>query len=266
MENLINDGVNNVPDKKILYFYDEKQVGEAASHKIEDVIEPLKGKIKREWFSEPYYYCLPLTIANQYGFVVKAYEDLEIYHTGAKAPATIKVGDTLLPHDPYRPQRYFTNFNNGVISIENNFQLKTPPNVNLMVIQPPNYFIPGIHCLSGVVETDNLSRTFTFNIKVTQENKKIKIKKGDWLAAFIPIPRFYVDSFSLESADMYISKEAIENEQHSSMQLKYQRIHSEQEGGDVGKKNDSGRKYFNGLHFDNTPYSNEHQKRVLNDE
>lgn len=266
MKELINDENNIVPDKKILYYYDDRQNGESGSHNINDLIETLTGNVKRDWFMEHYYYCLPLTIANQYGFVVKAYTDLEIYYAGEEAPAALKVGDSMELANKFRPQRYYTNFQNGVISIENNFQLRTPPNVNLMVIQPPNYFIEGIHCVSGVVEADNLSRTFTFNLKVTQPGKKIKIKKGQWLAAFIPVPRFYVDSFSLEPAENYISNGAIINAQHSSKQLTYQREHHVEEGGDLGKKNNCGRKYFNGLDFDDTPFINEHQKRVVNND
>jgi hypothetical protein len=32
------------------------------------VIEPLKGNLKRDWFVNHAYFCLPLTIGNQYGF------------------------------------------------------------------------------------------------------------------------------------------------------------------------------------------------------
>ena len=266
MKSQINDGSNDVPDNKIVYFYNDRQAGESGSHKIDDVIEPLSGSIKRDWFIEHYYYCLPLTIANQYGFVVKAATDLEIYYPGEESPASVKVGDGLNLTDRFRPQKYFTNFLNGVVTIENNFQLRTPPNVNLMVIQPPNYFINGIHCMSGVVEADNLSRTFSFNLKVTEPGKKIKIKKGQWLAAFIPVPRFYVDSFSLEPAENYISKDLIESAQHSAKQLSYQRDNPVEKGGDMGKNNDCGRKYFNGLDFDDTPFINQHQKRILNND
>jgi hypothetical protein len=38
----------------------------------EIIIEPLKGKIKRDWFIKHAYFCLPLTIGNQYGFAIKS--------------------------------------------------------------------------------------------------------------------------------------------------------------------------------------------------
>ena len=37
-----------------------------------DVIQPLKGEAKRDWFDQAFYYCLPLTIGNQYGFAIKS--------------------------------------------------------------------------------------------------------------------------------------------------------------------------------------------------
>lgn len=269
MSSYINDPGNEVPEFTIGYYRYQEEVdcGEEdhphnniKNYKIEDIVESLIGKPNRDWFTYPFSFCLPLNIANQYGFVVKAAHDMTLYWTGGEAKASLQsVGYQSGDHEV---QQYNTNFGSGVISVENKFLLRTPPNVNLMVIPVPNYYIEGVYPLTGVVETDNLRRSFTFNLKVTTPNKKIYIKKGDWLASFIPVPRFYVEKFKLKNLEEIYPEEVIKNERADMQKLLWERFHDKEIGGDMGKANDSGRRYFKGLFPDDTPFKN-HQKRIV---
>ena len=64
---MINSGVN-VPDKHIAIF--PKNI--YSNSNIEDVKKIIeKPSVKRPWFTPDFYRCLPLTIANQYGFFIK---------------------------------------------------------------------------------------------------------------------------------------------------------------------------------------------------
>jgi hypothetical protein len=81
-----------------------------------------------------------------------------------------------------------------------------------MTINPPNFIIPNITVMTGVVETDNLRRNFTFNLKIQIPDIEVNIPAGIPLAAFIPIPRYYADSFELKMADELFSKEVVEEE------------------------------------------------------
>ena len=45
----INEPGNEVPENKIVFYRQHEEY----SHDINDVIEPLKGKIKRDWFMDP---------------------------------------------------------------------------------------------------------------------------------------------------------------------------------------------------------------------
>lgn len=250
----INDAGLEVPENTIAWLNYSDQ-----GYDIDDVIESLIGHPNRDWFNHvSFTMCLPLTIANQYGFVVKAAHDIELFWDGTDDIVQIK-SEGFNNFDSI--QSYLCNFRHGIMSIENKFILKTPPGVNAMVIQPPNYFIEGIHCMTGVVEADNLRRAFTFNLKVTTPNKTIKIKKGDWLAAFILVPRFYVENYKLVSADKIFSKDVIQNEKDNAEKLQWERTSGESYGGDVGKINDSGRRYFKGFHVNQKPYY-KHQKRI----
>lgn len=269
MKSYINDPGNEVPDFTIGYYRYQNEIdcGEEGhphdnikNYKIDDVVESLIGNPTREWFTYPFSFCLPLTIANQYGFVIKAANDITLYWTGGDSPVSLQsVG---YKYGDYEVQQYNTNFGAGVLTIENKFLLRTPPNVNLMVIPVPNHYIEGVYPLTGVVETDNLRRSFTFNLKVTTPHKKIYIKKGDWLASFIPVPRFYVEKFKLENLEEIYSEEIIKNEKEDMGKLLWERFNHKDHGGDIGKPNDSGRRYFKGLFPDDTPYKN-HQKRIV---
>jgi hypothetical protein len=268
MKKYINQPGYEVPDFTIGYYPYTKEVDcsdeshkhpSAKDYKIDDVIESLVGKPNRDWFTYPYSFCLPLTIANQYGFVVKAAHDMTLYWTGGDARVALQATGYLDSGDDV--QTYNTNFGSGVVTIENKFLLRTPPNVNLMIMPVPNHYIENVYPLTGIVETDNLRRSFTFNIKVTTPNKKIYINKGDWLAAFIPIPRFYVERFELKNLEDSFSKEIIDNERDEMESLLWERFHDKESGGDIGKPNDSGRRYFKGLFLDGSKFIN-HQKRI----
>lgn len=268
MKEYINQPGNEVPDFTIGYYRYQNEIDcgqeghdhdNIKNYKIEDIVESLIGKPNRDWFTWPFSFCLPLTIANQYGFVVKAAHDMSLYWSGGESKVALdSVG---YHHGEYEVQSYNTNFGSGVLTIENKFLLRTPPDINLMVIPVPNHYIEGLYPLTGVVEADNLRRSFTFNLKMTTPNKKVYVKKGDWLASFIPIPRFYVEKFKLQNLEEIYSEEIIKNERDDMDKLLWERFHDQEMGGDMGKPNDSGRRYFKGLFPDDTKYRN-HQKRI----
>lgn len=244
----INDPGYEVPDNKILAIPHY----EGHSTYLHEVITPLKGVPKRDWFDSHAYYCLPLTVGNQYGFLVKSLLDVEISWTDGKSDATV----TYLNEDNHEKQTIKTGFGSGIVTVQNRFSLKTPPGINLMTIQPPNMFIPTCVALTGVIECDNIRRDFTFNFKMTTPNTTIVISKGDPLGAFIPIPRYFVDKFEVDDASNYFSSELIAKDIAESGRLSHERNTV-----DKDRAHSSGRRYFGGEHTDGTKYP-DHQKRV----
>lgn len=209
---MINQGMN-VPDKKILIFFNDKKTENNfnGNDRISNIIEK-PGKT-REWFDANFYRCLPLTIGNQYGFIIKSEFDFSFIWDGGLSNESIKfffteTGDLLNSKYP----RIESHFGNGVITINPPFSLRTPPGVNLMTINPPNHVVPNITVMTGVVEADNLRRNFTFNLKVQIPNIQVHIPAGTPLAAFIPIPRYYSDSFELEYAKNIFDEDVINEE------------------------------------------------------
>lgn len=207
---MINDGINDVPDKTIAIFSNPKSSsGELTQDRILAMVK--KPDKKRDWFSPHFYRCLPLTIGNQYGFTVSSEFDIAFEWNGGD-----RAEDTVLYLDEKVDNSYYPNimshFGHGVISINTPYFFRTPPQVNLMTINPPNYVIPNVTVMTGVVETDNLRRNFSFNLKIQMPNIRTFVPAGYPLAAFIPIPRYYSDEFSLDFAENIFSKEVIGEE------------------------------------------------------
>jgi hypothetical protein len=247
----INGPGNLVPENKILIVNGDPETDSNYS----SVIEPLKGKVKRDWFDSHFYYCLPLNIGNQYGFIVTSAYDFEATwdgRMGSSGDVSIKT----YSEDPYRIQTLSSNFGSGILTIQNHFHFKTPIGINLMTIQPPNMFIPGTVAMTGVVETDQLRRDFTFNLKFTDPGRTVVFKKGDPLGAFIPIPRYFVDNFEIDLASNYFSRELLRNEAGDVKEFTRQR-----ETDDRLRPHESGRKYFNGEHAFGEKYL-DHQKKI----
>ena len=215
-----------------------------------EIIEPLNGKVKRDWFTDHFYYCLPLVIGNQYGFIIKSTRKFSITWPGGNAAVKITEDSDNLVHK----QSILNHFTNGVLTVQNHFALKTPIGINLMTIQPPNFYIPGLVAMSGVIETDNIRRDFTFNLRVTIPDMEIEINIGDPLGAFIPVPRGTVENYKLK-----LITDIFSQEQHALEVEETNALSKERFGPDKGKPHMAGRRYFNGKHTNNDDYLS-HQK------
>lgn len=246
----MNDPGYEVPENHILVVPHSLDLPEDGYYN--EVILPLAGESKRDWFNAHFYYCLPINIGNQYGFVIKSLVDFDAIWPGGEANPIITILDNSNDHK----QTIKNGFGSGIITIQNRFALKTPPGINLMTIQPPNMFIPTTVAMTGVIETDNIRRDFTFNLKMTLPDHKIEVRKGDALGAFIPIPRNFVEEFKVVPAMDIFPKDIVKNDTDESA-----RLSTERQTVDLVKPHQSGRRYFSGKHTDGTKYPT-HQKRV----
>lgn len=248
-EAIINDTDNPVPSNTICVIPIGNDPADVA------LIESLKGNIQRSWFNSHAYLCLPLTIANQYGFILRSAYDFTIYWNGGNDPedTIIRIEAT---EDQRRHMEVSSHFSLGTVTISFKFMLRTPPGVNLMTINPPNIFIDGIGHMTGVVETDNLRRDFTYNLKVTRPHHPIKIRAGDPIGCVIPIPRYFVDSFELKLAYDLFSPELIKRDLEMSIAFTKERY-----GPDADKPHQCGRRYFNGEDVSGRKFL-DHQKKI----
>lgn len=149
--------------------------------------------IAREWMDNTPmrhpYRCLPLVIANQSGWVMRAPVGFRAYWYGGPAKEDVEIQfDT--PFD----NRIMSHFGVGVITFTIPFLFRTPPGINLWVKGPSNWVKDGIQPLEGVVETDWLASTFTMNWKFTRMCEWIRFEKDEPFCMVVPIPRGLAES------------------------------------------------------------------------
>jgi hypothetical protein len=203
---MINQG-NDIPENTIAIFMDTLET----NFKYEDIHTVLDiSDKKRDWFSPHFYRCLPLTIANQYGFVLKSQFDINVVWDGGDEAGAVKFFFNEPIEDINKKfPRIETHFGFGTFTLNTPFSLRTPPGVNLITVNTPNSVLPNITVMSGVIETDNLRRNFTFNFKIQMPNITTTIPKGYPLATIIPVPRYFVENFKLENADNIFSEDLV---------------------------------------------------------
>tara|TARA_B100000214_G_scaffold5112_1_gene3815 strand:+ start:8251 stop:9594 length:1344 start_codon:yes stop_codon:yes gene_type:complete len=165
---------------------------------LPDILHSFKGNVKRDWFVKHAYHCLPLVIGNQYGIGIRSMSEFRATWNGGpkQNDVVVEFEDKMHEH-----QKIEAHFGMGTVTIQNRFNFMTPPGVNLMTINPPNHWIDGVQHMTGVIETDNLRRDFTFNLKLTRPGHTVHVKKGEFIGCVIPIPRYFVDSFEWKVAE-----------------------------------------------------------------
>lgn len=163
------------------------------------------------------YRCLPLTIANQAGWVIENPVTFTAVWDGGLDNFNVRVrfeNDTecsgptvsanvitvaaglqgLDPDGPgQRDSRINSHFGSGVVTICIPYLFRTPPLVNLWVKGPSNWIKDGAHPLEGIVETDWSPATFTMNWKLTRANYPVCFKRGEPICMLVPLPRGFAE-------------------------------------------------------------------------
>ena len=151
------------------------------------------GDRKREWMESTRdrfaYRCLPLTMANQYGWDLLCPVSFTVIWNGGDS-----MHDLYIKSDNPAPGA-LSHFGHGILTFEVSLLFRTPPGHNLWVKGPPNLPKDGIYPLEGIVETDWSSATFTMNWKLTRARHKVDFSQGEPFCRILPYPRHYLSRF-----------------------------------------------------------------------
>jgi len=156
---------------------------------------------KREWMdvnNGHAYKCLPLTVANGYGWEVLNPVKFDATWTGDLSPKN-QIKFNFYPENEEEQRltkQIYSHFGNGIITFSSlNFIFRTTEGHNLFIKGPTNHFKHGAHALEAIVETDWLPYTFTLNWKLTKANETVFFEKGEPISCIFPIQRGYLESF-----------------------------------------------------------------------
>lgn len=152
----------------------------------------------RDWMDalpEAYAYrCLPLTMANAHGWEICSPVAFEAVWNGgtSKDDITITSDDTgLMPT---------THFGSGILTFHVGYLFRTDPGISLMAQGPVNRPKDAIYPLSGLVETDWSSYTFTMNWLFTRPATPIRFERDEPFCHLFP-----TDPAVLETVDPVVA-------------------------------------------------------------
>jgi Family of unknown function (DUF6065) len=153
--------------------------------------------LEREWMDATdlrfAYRCLPLNIANSYGWELLCPSDFTaIWYGGATTDAIhIQSGYHTMP-------AAVSQFGYGILTFHVNCVFRTEPGFDLMAQGPINRPKDGISALAGIIETDWAPYTFTMNWQFTRKGVPVTFKAGEPFCHIIPVRRGEIETFEPE--------------------------------------------------------------------
>lgn len=159
------------------------------------------SKVKRTWMDNTpkknAYRCLPLNIANQYGWTVYSPSNFYAEWNGGNEISDLTTKGFRAAHSV---------FGNGILTISVDFIIKTEENISTYVKGVSNNPKENIYPLEGIVETDWLPFTFTMNYKFYKPGR-VEFYKDEPLFMFFPIERSFIENFDIEYFPVALDEE-----------------------------------------------------------
>jgi hypothetical protein len=155
-------------------------------------IEP--APLERDWMNATTqrfaYRCLPLNIANTYGWEILCDAGFTATWNGDKALDAISIQT-----DTGKPSLASSHFGHGILTFQVPCLFATDPGFDLMVQGPINRPKDAIAPLTGLVETDWSPYTFTMNWLFTRQATQVRFEKDEPFCHIFPLRRGEVESF-----------------------------------------------------------------------
>ena len=139
---------------------------------------------RRAWMDDHgrAYHCLPLVIANQWGWQVLCPTEVRATWDGSPGPDGVRV-----EAEPQYTPAIKSQFGSGIVTFSPPWLFRTPPGWDLYLKGPSNRWKPNCHPLDGVIETWWLNYTFTINWKIVEPGTVV-FARGESLGQLVPVP------------------------------------------------------------------------------
>jgi hypothetical protein len=151
---------------------------------------------RRHWMDElPHAYkCLPLLLANQWGWQILCPTDIVVTWNGSETLAGLRI-----EVNPQYESVVKSQFGAGIVTFSPPWLFRTPPGWNLYLKGPTNRWKPNCVPLEGVIETWWLNYTFTINWKLVQPGTVV-FRQGESLGQLLPVPHLTFQNSSATEA------------------------------------------------------------------
>jgi hypothetical protein len=165
-------------------------------------LEMRPASVRRQWMDESAnrfaYRCLPLTVANSYGWELLSGCTFEAVWTGGRARESTQIVG--IDADP--DAIVSNHFGEGILTFHPGFLFRTEEEYDLHVSGPANCCKDGVSPLTGIVETNWLPFTFTMNWIFTRVGVPIRFERGEPICQIFPIPKGLVERVEPEIQDI----------------------------------------------------------------
>ena len=128
------------------------------------------------------YQCLPLVMANQWGWQVLCPADVRVTWDGSPDRQGVSV-----EVDPKYAAVIKSQFGSGIVTFSPPWLFRTTPGWDLYAKGPGNRWKANAAALEGVIETWWLDYTFTLNWKIIEPGT-VSFAKGESLGQLVPVP------------------------------------------------------------------------------
>ncbi len=150
-------------------------------------IEPAPPR--RQWMDElPQklgYKCLPMAIANRYGWIIRCPVSFTCVWGGGDGPADLRI--TFKERAERFKHEIAAHFPSGVLTFNLPFLFETPEGIGLIIRGATNFFKFNCAPLDGVSETDWSPYNFSMNWKVIKPDIPVEFEKGDPICMVTPV-------------------------------------------------------------------------------
>ena len=144
--------------------------------------------VRREWMDATRdrfaYRCLPLSVANGFGWEILLPVGFTAIWNGGQAK-----GGLVVMADPGTEAPAYSHFGEGILTFAPPYVFRTDPGTDLIVQGPINRPKDAIAPLTGIVESDWGSFSFTMNWRFTRPKTAIRFKKGEPFCHIFPVQR-----------------------------------------------------------------------------
>jgi len=195
------------------------------------------------------YRCLPIAVANTYGWQLLLPVDVTAEWNGGMelADVTVKCAHT---------HQAVSNFAHGILTFDVSYIFRTPIGFHLLVTGPSNVFKDGIAPMTAIVETDWLPYTFTFNYQFTRPCR-VHWQAGE------PYAQICVVRAGIQEDVQPIIRRLSDNSQlmgdHEAWRVRRAALRAAMKAGDpAAVKRGVDRDYYIGRYADGTPTSAGH--------
>jgi hypothetical protein len=169
-----------------------------------------QSRFNREWMDNTYnkhaYQCLPMTVANVYGWEIVMEEDLVVQWDGGNTPPVILSGEIT---SSGRVQAISSII--GMISINMGWVINTEDGYNTWVTGSPNYFVDGATPLTATLPSYWWPDESQMNWKITKIGEPVTFAAGTPFCFFNIYDNSILENTEIVTSNLWDDKELMES-------------------------------------------------------